>query len=110
MAISAQLELFETALSTGNAQNAWDTGITLFLTMKKDQHARTAEMTSDIAHGVLGTLTGDLTNVLSVKKELSMILSQETVSQNAEDLSHSHYTLNQVHSLLSKIHVLTSVL
>ena len=83
--ISAQSELKETALSTGNALNAWDTGTTQSLTLMEDLPALTAETTGDTAHGVPGTSTGDLTSVSNAKKEPSMTQFQETASVNAED-------------------------
>ena len=100
----------ETELSSGNAKNVLDTGITLCLIPKEDLLAKIAETILDTAHGVLGTLTGAATNALNVKKELSMILFQETAFTNAEDLSLSLSSPNLDLSSLNKTHVLTTAL
>lgn len=106
---SAQSELKEKALSTGNAQNAWDTGTTQSLTLMEDLPAKTAETTGDTAHGVPGTLTGDLTSVSNAKKEPSTTQFQETASVNADDSNLSLSEQNQDLSSLSKTHALTFV-
>lgn len=62
MATSAQSGMRSMELSTGNVLNVWDTGTTRSRTKREDLRARTAETTGDTAHGVPGTLTGDLTN------------------------------------------------
>ena len=107
---SAQSELKETALSTGNALNAWDTGTTQSLTLMEDLPAKTAETTGDTAHGVPGTSTGDLTSVSNAKKEPSMTQFQETASVNADDSSLSPSEPNQDLSSSNKTLALTSVL
>jgi len=107
---SAQSELKEKALSTGNAQNAWDTGTTQSLTLMEDLPAKTAETTGDTAHGVPGTLTGDLTSVSNAKKEPSTTQFQETASVNADDSSLSPSEQNQDLSSSNKTLALISVL
>lgn len=66
-------------------KNAQDSGIMKMLVRMAYQLARTALTTSAIALGVLGTLIGEATSVLNVKKARFTIPSLEIASLNAVD-------------------------